>query len=505
MVKPTEATAPAAPTALTASALDRFPGIWLGLVPLLLLSWSQWAIPPLASAGDYAHYLLHALALAEGRPYADTGYLYSPLAWGVGPALQPPVWPLILTPVVKFFAPLGPAPRLVAALAMGAFLVIAGLQLARREGRALAVISCLIVGVAMENAYVLTAPLSDLPFAAFFWLAIAVGDAREEWSWTRLAGLGAIVVLATGTRVLGLALLPAILLSGLMRSGPTRKRVLILSGAGLVLALLALIILGDRLPFVDVLRRDGLPNLAESLTRVASYKFALFELTLYPTQNDAVNDGYHVAATGLLVVGLVTMARKHARSMLGASVVCYGTLLLVAPLADSRYSWPLWPVATAALVVGLGRVLSWLRVSARLNRPVACGLLFVIACVTAWRYGHRPPPASFADDRKTQELFAWFAAQPGRDSIRAVFGSPRVFALYTRIPSMGSFTDRSPAETAQELDRLRITHVVSGLGPLGPGKAWVSRTVSKFDPPWGPVFDNGTYRVLRRPAPGVTQ
>src|SRR5690606_15961497 len=49
---------------------------------------------------DFAHYLAHARNLVEGRPFAETGYLYSDRALGIGPQACPPSFPLYLAPWV---------------------------------------------------------------------------------------------------------------------------------------------------------------------------------------------------------------------------------------------------------------------------------------------------------------------------------------------------------------------------------------------------------------------
>ena len=46
--------------------------------------------------GDYAQYILHARALAEGRSYTDTEYMYSTYEPYLGPRAYPPGLPLLL-------------------------------------------------------------------------------------------------------------------------------------------------------------------------------------------------------------------------------------------------------------------------------------------------------------------------------------------------------------------------------------------------------------------------
>src|SRR2546425_1210967 len=52
---------------------------------------------------DFSQYIQHALNIAEGAPYAATGYIYNPHNPGIGPRTYPPGFPLLLAPVIKGF------------------------------------------------------------------------------------------------------------------------------------------------------------------------------------------------------------------------------------------------------------------------------------------------------------------------------------------------------------------------------------------------------------------
>jgi len=60
------------------------------LLPFAAVAASRWSEPPSAEEGDYAHYLLHAKALAEGRPYSDIGFISTSMNWTIGPEVQRP-------------------------------------------------------------------------------------------------------------------------------------------------------------------------------------------------------------------------------------------------------------------------------------------------------------------------------------------------------------------------------------------------------------------------------
>ena len=48
--------------------------------------------------GDFSFYIHHAKNIAEGKPYADTGFVYNPHSPHLSPESFPPVFPLMLAP-----------------------------------------------------------------------------------------------------------------------------------------------------------------------------------------------------------------------------------------------------------------------------------------------------------------------------------------------------------------------------------------------------------------------
>jgi hypothetical protein len=48
---------------------------------------------------DFSLYVAHTRNIVEGRPYADTGYVYNPADPVLSPRTYPPIFPLLLVPV----------------------------------------------------------------------------------------------------------------------------------------------------------------------------------------------------------------------------------------------------------------------------------------------------------------------------------------------------------------------------------------------------------------------
>jgi hypothetical protein len=129
--------------------------------------------------GDFAQYILHAENLAQGRPYADTGYIYNPHYPGLGPRAYPPVLPLMLAPVYeKFGLNLTPMKILMVFFFMLSLLLcaaLAGLSLPFRHVLAILLITAL-------NPFFWNFKddvVSDIPFLFFFLLFLWIVDRRS--------------------------------------------------------------------------------------------------------------------------------------------------------------------------------------------------------------------------------------------------------------------------------------------------------------------------------------
>src|SRR5690242_20031072 len=49
---------------------------------------------------DFAQYIQQARNWADGRPFAATGYIHNPDFPAIGPVMYPPLFPMLLAPVI---------------------------------------------------------------------------------------------------------------------------------------------------------------------------------------------------------------------------------------------------------------------------------------------------------------------------------------------------------------------------------------------------------------------
>lgn len=483
---------------------------WLAvaLVPALVLAGLRWDWTPSASSGDYAQYLLHAQAIVDGRAYGDIGYIYHPAASLIGPAILPPGLPLTLAPIVAIGGVHSPLVKLVILASIVLFAGLAAWRLARDVEPWQAALGAALAAYAVTASMGAIAPLSDPGFAALIWATILVADAPGAWSWRRVAGVTALGFAVLGYRMAGVALIPALLLYALVQRRHLGARPFIPALVWSVAGLAALVTGLAGIPFLDRLARS-LGDIGEHLATFArQYRIALFDAQLYPFANNAANDAYHLVASLLAAVGLAALFWRTRRSFLVAFAAAYVALLLVAPVAEPRYAWPLYPLIGTALVVAVGGIVR--RVAAGWPRQrvalVAAAPVVLVLLLTLKADARRTAPPSLVRHADAIALFDWLQERrDSGDTLRVAFNNPRVLTLESGVPAMGLAPRTPPGQLAVMLDG-RITHLVvqrAGVGPTenrGPAPC-VQRTANElpalFPSRFTREYANNTFEVYR--------
>lgn len=170
-------------------------------------------------ADDFAMYIHHAQNIVDGRPYAQTGYLFTPTA-PVSPRMYPPVFPLLLAPVVRFFGVNLIAMKFEQVIFFVLALAVICLYWKRDLGRKFTIALTAILGFSPHFWAAKDNVLSDLPFLLFFYVAAvlvqrAPRDGPTQWRWAILIGIA--LYLAVGTRTAGIALLAGLVLYDLLK------------------------------------------------------------------------------------------------------------------------------------------------------------------------------------------------------------------------------------------------------------------------------------------------
>ena len=444
-------------------------GVGLGVLLLATAVW-RWFASGAPSGGDGFQYLSHALALLEGRPYGDIGYLYTPLAWSVGPPVYPPGLPLTLAPLFAVFGTASEAPRLLMHGFLLAFVLLVGRYFARESSREVAWGTAALVAAALLLTDRPNVVGSDLGLCAFVWGVLVLADVGGAWSSGRAAAIGLLGAAALLFRVAAAPLVPAGAVVALVR-----KKSRWMAAAATLLWVGTLLLVSMRFgPGTDPARTmaggaggsasgsgRGLVTMflwaIERLdTKVLRYRFGLTEALLYPFPGDLANDVYHVAALLLAGLGLWSWVRK--RPLAFSTVFAAMTVLMLAviPVSQARYLWVLTPFVAYGFLKGVETLGKGPRAAA-----IVTAVVIGLSTATAWWTPRTALPS---------EGGAWTAVVETLNDLpdppaRVASNRPRKVTWYARVPAM-PLLDDDLSIFLTEARRLGATHVVlTATGP----------------------------------------
>jgi hypothetical protein len=451
---------------------------------------------------DFSLYIRHAQNLAEGRPYAETGYLYNPKN-PIGPSAAPPVFPWLLAPVYRWAGLDLEAFKLVPLLC---FLVFLGAMFAafrRRLPDALAVTAVAIVGFNPLFWAFKDHVLSDFPFLCFAYLSffcierIRRARDRRQTGWALAAG--ASLYLAAGTREVGL-LLPA---SWWAADLCTDRRVT--PPALIATAVCALLL---------ALQAAALPELGSQGSRLGQAPHMISShLSCYSKElRDLWRNGYSgflmralfLSVNGLAVLGYAARLRLGPTAAEVFPVLYVAVILLWPDFQGIRYLFPVVPLYVFYALDGLRLAAERLRRGSAAR--AAAVLLALIAASYAARYttlDFGPLPEGMARP-ETRELFAYLASHTPRESLIAC-AKPRATALFTgRRTTVYHWTEGEEG-MLRSLDEAGADYAVTS--PLFfSDQQWFQPMIDRHPDRFEEVYGTGGFRVYRirtRPVMGT--
>ncbi len=380
---------------------------------------------------DFSLYILHAKNLVEGRPYAETGYIYNPDA-PISPRSYPPGFPMLLAPV---YARWGLNLTAMKVELIGCFLVaLTAIFVACRrflsEWEALALVAT--VGLNPFFWSFKDQVLSDIPFLLVTYIALSfaarLDDPRpHERVSVRIVALASVALLvASAIRTVGLVLLPTLLLTDLLHAKRLRHRTMLVCAPTLCAAVWCLATAKTRGGYIHQWH-------AHLLLVLANVNSSTKEL------RDLWHNGYakalmramFLAVNGLGFVGYYWNVRKGA-SVFEVFAWCYVAVVALWPQYQGiRLLIPVIPLYVAYAIIGLRTLRSW-RLFAWLPRR-SPAWLFGIVLVS---YGARYTTMDYGPIREgiaqpaTVELFEYVTYHTSPDSV-CLFIKPRALALFT--------------------------------------------------------------------------
>jgi hypothetical protein len=510
---------------------------------------------------DFALYLAHARNLAEGAPYAQTGYLYNPSFPSLSPRTYPPIYPLLAAPVYQAFGLNFEALKAEIVVFFLLFLLVTYFA-ARRElpgpcalAVVLALAACPFFWDYKDRL------LSEVPFLLFAGLALWLADLAQEGGLRRRALLavltGAAVYLAIGTRSVGVVLVPSLVLAELARRrrpGPLTLLAVPTIGLGLFLQRTFLALEGSYL--------DQLVWAPGQFARTAVSLVKAMGLFLENGHSRGLRLALYGPVLALAAVGYLARLRREA-SAREWFVPLYFAIIVVWPCAEwsQRFLLPLLAPFWVYLWHGLLEVRAYLeRRAARrepaggaVDRPAVndgpargkpgepgwegatapAGFTRLEGCrpvpsgraaQAPYRRAHAAPLAgaallalvlaSYAGQyarvdlgplpqgvhrAESQALLEHVRARTPQDAV-FLFQYPRALALYTGRKALAHHPRASDADLWRDLTKHRVTHVIVAR-PQPQSYALLSAFVARNPGRFATAYRNPHFTVYRiRPA-----
>ena len=403
---------------------------------------------------DFALYIHHGENIALDRPYAATGYIYNQREAWYGPRTYPPVFPVLLAPVIKIYGLDFTAMKMEQVVAFTASLLL--IYLLFRDELTLPYSLALLVLIGFNPTLweMKDNVTSDYPFWFFFLLSVLlIGKAPRDGSsagvwrgWTSRVLIwgvctGAVIYLSYGTRSIGLMILPGFAIYEAFKYRKATVFAIAAFSTALVLMLGQRILLGgSESSYADQFH----PSLHSLLENVHDYTSSI--ASFWPWSAGRITAYLLFAVvTVLAAIGCYRSLRRRGLRPLEPILVCYGALILIWPGNQGlRFLLPIIPVYLAFSLIGL---------SSLTNRSTALVRWGALSFLLVWAVG------LYAADYRTRD-FARIPETSGRPSFVAlchfirqrtkpddviVFYRARALSLFTDRPASVYFLDGTPA------------------------------------------------------------
>lgn len=384
---------------------------------------------------DFSLYIAHARNLVEGRPYAETGYIYNPHVPSLSPRTYPPGLPLLLTPVYALFGLDLTAMKVELIVLFCLFLVVFALAICKGLPERLRLAALVFVAFSPVFWLYKDRILSEFPFMLFTVGAIACLqsihqgglDRRAWWINTLLAGF--CVLAACLTRSVGVIFLPTLLAYDLLRY---RRPV------GATMIVLGLVALGIGL------QRFWIPPDGSYLDQVGFdwRQFLENQIGFAWAVHRFFDNGYlgwlsktlFFLLLGLVLTGYVRCCQERF-SPAEVFVVFYTLAICFWPSSggSNRFLFPLVPFAAAYACWGW----SWLSPRlGRLQSPASVALLTLLLGSQMSLYSRLDfgPIPEGVETPEAREMFAHLRETSTPTDV-VIFYRPRALALYTGLPA----------------------------------------------------------------------
>lgn len=450
---------------------------------------------------DFSMYIHHAKNIAEGRPYAQTGYLYNP-ANPIAPPAYPPMFPLLLAPIYGWCGIDLTAMKLelIGLFLLSLFMIYLALREASAAPMAVAVMA--VVGFNPFFWDFKDEILSDIPFLLFTyttcWLIMRADRPGTASTRQHLDALlaGVTALLAYETRTVGFVLIAAVVIADVIRFKRLTLRTALFMLPVAAFHLLQPASVAGGSGYLYELRRSF--NLPTALVNADFYSREIRDLWRNGYTRGPMRAMF-LTMNGLAIVGYVARLRRGVTFFETFSCV-YGAVMVLWPNYQGvRLFIPLFPLYVFYASAGL----DWL--TGFRQRPWRRPMLAILCAGIAVSYLGRYTTLDYGPIREgverneTKELLTYLRRETSPNAVY-IFFKPRLLALLTGRRS-SIYHAASDEELFKYFAQIGVTEVILNRHNVQ-DQAVLRPLLERHQDRFQPIFSNGqftVYRLTRQP------
>ena len=442
--------------------------------------------------GDFSMYIMHAMNIAEGRPYGDTGYVYNPFCPCWGPKAYPPVFPLLLTPIYKVFGLNLTAMKAEIIFLFTLSLFIIGITFRRHLSTPQSIAIITILGFNPFFWDIKDHIISDLPFLLFLFLSFFILTKEEQIEQKPLPYgilIGGLFYLCYGTRAVGILLPPSLVLYDIVKNKHIRLATLISIGIFTLLAVSQILIVHSEASYLDQLPHSLKALLFTMLKNPIRYSHALSQFW---------SNGYSafcsillcILFTGLALWGYASIVRDK-RKLSPAEFFVPLYLLLISSwraYQGLRFLIPIIPLYIYYGFTGL----SYLKI----GKPVYYAVITAILISYIGKYSviDLKTIKDGIHTKESKEFVHYIKIATGEQDT-FLFYRPRVLALLTRRPASMYHTHPQDSELWAYINEVGIKYVA--VGPFHYDSTYLKPFIERHKEEFQEVFCNKRFIVYK--------
>lgn len=454
---------------------------------------------------DFAMYVREAKSFADHTPLRQNGYIYNPQNAGLGPKLYPPIFPALLVPAYELgglsnFIPM----QVEIVLFFAGLLVVLWQGLARDLPLSYRAALLGIVGFNPLLWEYKDSITSDIPFTFFLYVTFLltdgfVNDSKDGANRVVHAFiLAALIYVCYGIRTMGILLVPAFVLLGILYWKKNGRLIIGAAALGLVPCVIQMRFFGGEASYADQLKLGPLAFLTAVFHNVVTYGWSLSNFWDNP-YSKAVRDVVLLIVTLLAFVGYIRRVRTGPRVYEFFPPIYLAVVLLWPNPAGARYLIPLFPLYIFYLFEGTDVAVQRLRIHR--TAPVLVPLLILI-CLSYGADFAKAEYGPFPDgmrNRQTIGLFSYVRSNTGPRDV-FVFRRPRAFSLFTGRNAAIYPEPKYSSDFATYFRSIGATYLIEAPSM---DDAVYDRFIDNDCPAKKLVFSNSDFRVFRLTPGGV--